>query len=117
MKNYKNICELGYQLIKINNNILIVDLSKPVINEYGYDHFNKIVGISYVDSITYFKIIASKEKIQGIPVLNIINDKDMVEENLTRICNWESFQDHPIGRYAKEALDEYRKLKELKRKE
>lgn len=115
MKNYKNFKELGYQLFKVNNNILLVDLSQVVVNEYGYDHFNNIVGISYVSSSTYFKIIASKEKIQGIPILNIINDKDIVEKNLTRICNWESFQYHPISRYAKEALDEYKKLKENKK--
>lgn len=115
MKNYKNFKELGYQLFKVNNNILLVDLSQVVVNEYGYDQFNNIVGISYVNSSSYFKIIASKEKIQRIPVLNIINDKDIVEENLTRICNWESFQDHPIGKYAKEALDEYKKLKEDKK--
>lgn len=117
MDNMKNIKELGLELIELDDQVLLVDDKKLIINGYIQRGTEKPV-INKPDfwfdfGVRYKNVIASTKPLEGLPLLVIEDEvEDIVGENLKRICSWETYQDHPIGRCAKQALQEHEKAKE-----
>jgi hypothetical protein len=52
-------------------------------------------------------IFAEKELGLDVPVFEW-KKKDVVQKNLEKICSWDTYRDHPLGRYAQEALDAHK---------
>lgn len=113
----KPISELGLELIKLEDQVLLVDkkVGTGKLGDWVKLSISKVERVEeWNEDLVGFcnKIIASTKPLEGLPLLVIEDEVDIVRFNLERICSWESYQDHPIGRNAKRALEEYEKVQE-----
>lgn len=113
----KPIQELGLTTIQLEDQVLLVEskVGGGKLNDWVKLSISKIEKVEeWNEDLVGFcnKIIASTKPLEGLPLLVIEDEvEDIVGENLKRICSWETYQDHPIGRYAKQALQEHEKTK------
>lgn len=117
----KKISELGLELIELEDQVLLVDKTTIELDHWYFNERTKSIArcnemnigaIKSMNQDGLHKVCYSTKPLEGLPLLVIEDEvEDIVGENLKRICSWETYQDHPIGRYAKQALQEHEKAK------
>jgi hypothetical protein len=119
MDNMKNIKELGLELIELEDELLLVDdndvSNSPWVLWKDKVYSNKLHSFTGVKYDECKRVVTSTKSYEGLLLLVIKDENDIVIDSLEKILAWESYKDHPIYKHADYALGEYLEYKETYR--